>query len=238
MVADEVDDRQPLLAGGGAQAAAELLEEDHGRLGGAQHQHAVHAGQVDALVEHVDRADDLQLAVAEAVERFGPGCGGGARVDGCGGDALLVEEGGHVVGVGDRAAEGEGACGAPGPPLVERLVRPLAGLDRTGERLGVEAAVAPGDGLEIGDVAHAPVAERHEVALADAGDQVAVEHQVVAAEAEQVGAVHAFGGGGEAQQEPGREVGDDLAVGGGGGVVELVDDHVVELGGVELVEAA
>ena len=58
------------------------------------------------------------------------------------------------------------------------------------------------------------------------------------AEAEQVGAVHALGGGGEAQQEPWGEVGDDPAVGGGGGVVELVDDHVVELGGGELVEDA
>ena len=65
MVADEVDHRQGILAVTAAQAAADLLEEHDGGLGGAQHQYRVNLRHVEAFVEHVDRADDLQLTSAQ-----------------------------------------------------------------------------------------------------------------------------------------------------------------------------
>lgn len=51
MRAHEVEDRAEPLARCAAQAPAELLEEQGGALGGAQHEHRVDSGHVDALVE-------------------------------------------------------------------------------------------------------------------------------------------------------------------------------------------
>ena len=66
VVADEVDHGQVCLALGDTQASTELLEEDHAGLGRAQHHHAVDGGEVDALVEDVDRADRVELTLGEA----------------------------------------------------------------------------------------------------------------------------------------------------------------------------
>ena len=54
--------REHRLAGGPAQAAAELLQEDGGALGGAQEQHGVDLGKVDALVEQVCREQHVEPA--------------------------------------------------------------------------------------------------------------------------------------------------------------------------------
>ena len=61
-VPDEVEDRAERLARRAAQAPAELLEEQRGALGGAQHEHGVDGGHVDALVEQVDGEHDPDLA--------------------------------------------------------------------------------------------------------------------------------------------------------------------------------
>ena len=47
MIADEVDDFEPQLVFRGAEAPAELLEEDDLGLRGAQHDHAVHIRDVE-----------------------------------------------------------------------------------------------------------------------------------------------------------------------------------------------
>ncbi|HEX4865081.1 MAG TPA: hypothetical protein VFV02_13505, partial [Acidimicrobiales bacterium] len=89
------------------------------------------------------------------------------------------------------------------PPLVERLLAAGAGRDRAGERIGVEAAAAPGDELVVDDVADAEVAEAGEVAAADPVDKCAFEHEVVVAQCEQVGAVETFRRSRQSQQETG-----------------------------------
>ena len=65
VIADKVDDFQPQLVIGGAEAAAELLEEDDFGLGGAQHDHAVHVRDVEAFVEKIDHAESFKFAVDE-----------------------------------------------------------------------------------------------------------------------------------------------------------------------------
>ena len=90
-VADEVERGEALLAVGQAEAAAELLEEDGGALGGAEEEHGVDLGDVDALVEDVDGEDDVDLAGAQAVEDGGAGVLVGVGGEGGGGDAGVVE---------------------------------------------------------------------------------------------------------------------------------------------------
>lgn len=63
VVADEVEHEHGLLARRLAQAAAQLLHEDDGRLRGPEHDDLVHRGDVDALVEDVDREDVLKPIV-------------------------------------------------------------------------------------------------------------------------------------------------------------------------------
>ena len=52
-----------------AQAAAELLQEQRRALGRAQHQHRVDGGDVDALVEQVDREHGAQPPVRQVAQR-------------------------------------------------------------------------------------------------------------------------------------------------------------------------
>ena len=47
------------------QATAELLEPEDPRLRGPQHEDGVELGEVEALVEDVDRTDDLKVAVRQ-----------------------------------------------------------------------------------------------------------------------------------------------------------------------------
>ena len=63
-------------------------------------------------------------------------------------------------------------------------------------------------------------------------------HEVLVAEFQQRGAVHAIGRRGETQEESGSEVREELAIGCRRGVVELVDDDVVEVVGRERAEVA
>ena len=72
LVADEVEDGEHVFAFGAAEASAELLQEDGGALGWAEHEHDVDGGDVDAFVEQVDGEQDLDLAVSEVGERLAP----------------------------------------------------------------------------------------------------------------------------------------------------------------------
>jgi len=65
VVADEVDNREAVLALPRAQPAAELLQKDDRRLGRAEHQHRVDLGHVEPLVEDVHAEHDLDPALAQ-----------------------------------------------------------------------------------------------------------------------------------------------------------------------------
>ena len=62
MIADEIDDLEAGFALGGAQAAAELLQEDDLGIRGSQHDDAVDRGNIEALIEEVDHAECAELA--------------------------------------------------------------------------------------------------------------------------------------------------------------------------------
>jgi hypothetical protein len=69
LLTDEVEHGQHVLALAAAQASAQLLQEHGGALGRAQHEHDIDGGNVDALVEQVDREQDLHLAGLQGPER-------------------------------------------------------------------------------------------------------------------------------------------------------------------------
>jgi hypothetical protein len=229
VVADEVEDDELLLPLRPAQPAPELLQEQDLRLGGAQHQDGVDGGQVDALAEQVDREDDLQAAVGEALQRVAA-AEARAAVHGGGRDAFALELVGHVLGVADRHAEGQRALLGAAAPLFQRVPGAGEGGQFVRELFRVEAAVAPGD-LAVVDrlVPDAVVVERREQPGLDPGEQVAGEHEVVVAQGQDVGLVGAVRGGGEAEQEARFEVAEQAPVGGCGGVVEFVDHDVIEV---------
>ena len=107
VVADVVDDGEPLLALAPSEAAPELLKPEDLRLRRPEHHDRVERRQVDAFVEHVDGKDDVQLAAAQLLERRGPWCGRRAGVHRHRAKTSLVEEGGHEVRVPLRNAEPE-----------------------------------------------------------------------------------------------------------------------------------
>jgi hypothetical protein len=65
MQADEVEDCADALAGGPAQAAPQLLQEQRRAVRGAQHQQRVHARHVDAFVEQIDRENRVDPCLGE-----------------------------------------------------------------------------------------------------------------------------------------------------------------------------
>ena len=106
------------------------------------------------------------------------------------------------------------------------------------ERLGIEAPVPPRNRLEVDRVRNAPVAERHELLAPNSFDQTALVDEVVAAQREQIGAVHPVRRRREPEQELRREVIDHPPIRRRGRVMEFVDDDVVERVRRELVQPA
>lgn len=139
VVADVVDDVEGLLAGGFSQAPPELLQPEHPGLGWAQHHDGVDLGQVEAFVEHVHTADDVELSLAQFLKRSGSGRAVGSGVDGDGSQAVMTEVGSHEVGVGLGAAEGYGAAAAVLVVLFEGVGGAALGGHGAGEGFGVEA---------------------------------------------------------------------------------------------------
>ena len=219
-----------------AQAPAELLEEHDRRLGRAQHQHRVDLRNVEAFVEHVDRADDLQLTGAQPLHRADARRARGAAVHGNRRDPVATEELGREVGVGDRDAERDGATAALVAPDVESVLGTFLRLDGLSQHRQVEPAAAPGDRRVVDVVGDPEVAKRAKVAALDALGERALVNQVVRAQRQQVRAVHAVGGRGKSEEECRLKVIDHPAVTAGGGVMELIDYDVVEPVGREPVQ--
>jgi hypothetical protein len=48
-----------------------LLHPNHGRIGGAQHEDGINIGDIDPFVEHVDRENNINLAIREMLKRSG-----------------------------------------------------------------------------------------------------------------------------------------------------------------------
>jgi hypothetical protein len=181
VVADVIDDGELLVVLRLAEAPAELLEPQDPGLRGPQHEDGVELGEVEAFVEDVHRADDVELALRQLVQRLRAGGGGVAGVDGHRPHALLLEKVGHEV----RVELLAGVSGA-------RLRR-----DVPGQLLLVEAGVAPGDVPIVHLVRDAEVPEAAEEVLLDALHEVAAVDEVLLAKCEEVTAVDAFRGGGE-----------------------------------------
>ena len=164
---------------------AELLEPEDARLRGPQHEDGVELGKVQALVEDVHGADDVQPALRELVQRLGPGGARRARVDGHGAPAVLPQEVGHEVRVALGDTEGQGAGPAALVELLEGVSGPGLGGDVSGELLLVEAGVAPGDRPVVHLVRDAEVPEAAEEVLLDALHEVAAVDEVLFAQGQE-----------------------------------------------------
>ena len=123
-------------------------------------------------------------------------------MDGCGGDAELLELLGHEVGMTDGDAEGQGAMLRILPPFFVGM----AGAGESGEfgleAVGIEANAAPRDFTIVnGFVEDAVVGEGCQQLLVDSVIEVASKDEVIVAEGEDVGLVGAIGRGGKTQEE-------------------------------------
>ena len=109
LVSHKVENCQNRLQRCTAQAAAQLLQEECERLGGAQHQERVNAWNVDALVEQVHGEDGRQLVVVirKIPHNLGTTLGGIRTHQAICRDSYFVELLGHVFGVLHAHAEPE-----------------------------------------------------------------------------------------------------------------------------------
>jgi hypothetical protein len=110
VLADKVEHQAALLARCQAQAAADLLLEQHRALRGPQQQQRVDHRQVDAFVVEVDRHQRTQLAAEQHAAGPGGGPRGSSPHHAGGRQAGTVEPVGHELGMSHRHAEHEGAA--------------------------------------------------------------------------------------------------------------------------------
>lgn len=132
---------------------------------------------------------------------------------------------------GDAEADGPSATALR--ELFEGVFGARLGRDGFGQGGLVEPPAAPGNLGILDRVGHAEIVERRQKAPVDPGPEIAFVDEVFLAEAQKVTAVAAIRRGGQAQQKAWLEMIDDPPIGGGGRVVEFVDDDVVEGAWVE-----
>ena len=115
-------------------------------------------------------------------------------------------------------------------PLGPQPLHPGAVLERCFKGLDVKATVPPGDsrGIVVHVVLEATVAERDERLLRDPVTDRSLVGENVVEERRHVDAVGALRGGREAEREGAVEPGEDAAIARRLGVVDLVNDAVVE----------
>jgi len=233
---DEVKHGQVLFAGPEAEASSELLQEDGQALGGPEKECRVYLGDVDPLIEEVDREDEVDLAPPQPAPDLlplGPRRLGAHRDRR---DAGFVEHLGHKGGVFDADAEAEA------DDLIDRRGKALDGRQHRPNPLivpGVEfrelalvvIPLPPREcvRIEIHRVGDAEVMERGEQPAVDCLGQAEFCRHMAVEVAKEVLAVGPFGRRGQAEQDRRRVVREEVAVRGCGGVVHFVDDNVVEV---------
>jgi hypothetical protein len=104
-VVDDVDDHQIALLLVQASPAPDHLGVQELRLCRSRHQHAVDAGLVESLGEHVAVRQDGDFPVSKPAETFSTLLLGHSAPDGCCCNPTLLERGGERVHVGDVDTE-------------------------------------------------------------------------------------------------------------------------------------
>jgi len=241
--ADEVEHGQDGSAFGAAQSSTELLQEERGALGWSKKQDGVDFGHVDAFIEDVDREHDVDVACPQVPQRSVPLRGLRLASDSDGGQAQVAEHSSHVPGVLDADAEPECPhCGRLGHALVHRMEDlHYAGVVAHVNRFEVRREVAAPLPLECRQahvVGDAEVLERNQRPLVDRLPEPHLRSHPAVEPLKHAFAVGAFRSRRQADQEGRLEVLKQSAVGWRGCVVELVDDHDVEVRRLNFIELA
>ena len=232
MVADIIDHPQHLVAEA-AQATAKLLQEKDRAFRRPQHQNGADVRHVDAFVEHVDGEDDVEVPFAERLKRRSARGRSRPGMDRDRAQARGGEIFGHEFCMTGRNAETDRRALSMQAQLLQRVPGPGTGRNRRCQRRFIKTRRAPRDLGVIHLVRHAEIMEGRQQAPCDALMNVAAEHQVLAAERQQVAAIAALGCRGQAQEEAGCEIVEQATVTGRRGMMKLVDDDVVEVVGRE-----
>ena len=237
---DEVEHRQARLVVRQAQATAELLQEHRGALGGAQEQHRVDLGDVDALVEQVHREQRPHLPPAQLLQRPAALLRRSGRRDRQRRDAGGAEPIRHVLGVADAHAEAERPHAADVGDRVGECLEDeahphvVAGEDVCQVLDVVPGAAPPVCRAQIGAVVQAEVLERRQQPTLQRLPQPQLHRDAATEPAAHVLTVGPLRRGGQTEQDLRLEVLQQPSVRGRLRVMELVDHHHVEALRVQL----
>ena len=239
VVAHEIDDSDGRLALGRAQTTPQLLQEHDAGLGRPQHDDAIYCRDIDAFVEHIDGAHRIEFATARVARAPSRGRQNPRRRTPRPRAGLAFAQPlPHVHGVRDAAAEHQRSCARMLLPGTPEGLHPGFGLRRRRERLRIEASVPPRNVLVVDLVLDAEVVKRNEASKLDTARYSGREGNQVVEQTEDVRGIRAIRRGRQPKQEMRVERIEDAAVGIGSGMVDLVDDDVVEVLRVKTLEGA
>ena len=243
MSADEVQHGACRLAGRLAEAAAKLLQEECRTLRRSEHQNRVDCRHVDALVEQVNGEHNPDSSVGEILERR---LAVGARTvapHGNRGNTVLVEVVGHEACVFDADAEAKGTKRsdlAMLGNLMHDQPRPRVGAGvQVAQRVDVIAAVAsPRDLPQVEPIMNPEVQKRREVLLVDRFPESKFGSDAVVEPVQDWQPIAALRCRCESEELDRGDVIEDVLIQRCCGVMELVDDHHIEMVGRQRGEIA
>ena len=234
MCSHEVEDRTERLVLGLAQPAAELLEEQRRTLRRAEHEHGVDSRHVDTLVEQVDGEHHVHVAGRQLAQCLLPFRCRRLTRDRNRRNAVAGEVTRHEVRVLDTDAEPETPHRGNLDVLVDLLHHESSPSVGTRVRLTERSNVVPGaasprNGPEVEAVVNAVVDEGRQVLLLDRIPQPQLGGNAVTKPVQHGQAVTALRRGRQAQQLPRFKMRKDTRVRRCSRMMELVDDHHIEM---------
>jgi len=237
VMTDEVQDCAVGFAMTIAQTTPELLQEQRWAVRWAQENEGVHFGQIDTLVEEVDREEHVDLSISQVAKGLLALGGRCVRPYGHGFHAVVGKYSSHEARMVNAYAKAKSAYGAHGVDVLIHFMEdhPSPRVVRCEETGQLVHVISPAPNKrhtsQVQAVGDAVVREWAQTVLVDRVPQPKLGSDATVEPVEHVLTVGALWRGCESEQLRGANMIEQPAIGGGFSVMELVHDHHVEVAG-------
>ena len=206
-----------------------MLQKNDAGFCGPQKDHAIHGGNVQSLVEHVNGAQSLQFAGPQLLQRFTTPISASPGKYGRGGQPLTTQPVPGPERVTAGTAEDDGARGGVLLHGRPESLHAVAVLHQFFQPVLIKSPVAPGDLLEVDGIFDPDVVKGHQRVFGDTVSDGCVPCEVVVKQRCNIHAVCTIGCGGESKDEAAVQPRQDAAISRSVGMMHFVNHDIIEL---------